>query len=238
MDDGAVPVRLAALALAVVISACAPAQQGGVALAELQPCDQLELGEGLIPNQCKLQAAGQTLRVSYGEPAAGTSVGTVNVDVHSEDGSVQQSIVEADVLQYLPVSVEDIDGDGRADIRIERDRGNVNTTSALWIFNGERGRYERAGEVSGVEIERTADGYIAVPARSSAAAWNVSFYRLSDIGLAKLVAVEVVGEERAGGAIESTCSLVESNGLPAIALSETEAREKFCAEPAAQVFSP
>jgi len=227
--------RVAVLLAVAVLSACTPPAEQRVAA---PACDAIDLSGDLQAARCELQAAGQVLRVSYGEPAAGTTFGAVSIDVLGDDGQVVQTLVESEVSQYRAVAVMDIDGDGRADIQVPRETGNVNTTSGLWIFNGQDGRYDRIGEVSGVSIGRTADGYVAVPARSSAAAWNVAFYRLGEDGLAPLVSVEVVREEQAG-TIRSTCRLADALGLSDLNLSEVEAEAKFCAEPiAADVFGP
>lgn len=221
----------------LTLLACAPDVQR-VATSALPRCDELELTGELTPRDCQLQTAGQTLRVSYTPLAAGTAVGAVSIEVIGDHDQVQQVLLEPDVPQYLPVTSEDIDGDGRADIRIERERGAANTASALWVYSGAGARYERAGQISSVAIERTADGFIAAPSRSNAATWSIPFYRLSDIGLVPLAIVEVRGEELAGGGVRTTCRLVEGSGLPAIDLSEREAEEKFCAEPVAEAFGP
>lgn len=231
------PLRAAVFASLLVLAACAPDVQRTAASA-LPRCDDLEFTGDLTAQECQLQTAGQTLRVSYAPLAAGAAAGAVSIEVIGDRDQVRQVLLEPDVPQYLPVTSEDIDGDGRADIRIERERGAVNTASALWIYSGAGARYERAGQISGVTIERTADGFIAAPSRSNAATWSVPFYRLSDIGLVPLATVEVSGEDLAGGGVRSTCRLVEGSGLAAIGLSEREAEEKFCAEPAAQVFGP
>lgn len=232
------PMKFSAFAVILALAACAPTTAEHSAEA-LPACADIELSRGeLTPAQCQLQAAGQTLRVTYNELPAGVQGGNVSIDVLAEDGSVQQTLLEPDVSEYLPVSIDDIDGDGRADILVGRVGGNVNTEHALWLYNGERARYERVGEVSGVSIERTGDGYLAVPARSGAASWGVAFYRLDEGGLHPLVTLQIDGEETASGAIRSTCTLLESPGLRDLSLSEAAAREKFCAEPAAQVFGP
>jgi hypothetical protein len=163
----------------------------------------------------------------------------VTVNVLGDRGQVAQTLVETDVTEYMPPTVEDVDGDGRADILIARVLGNVNFEWGVWIYNGERQRYERVGDISGVETQRTAEGYIAVPARSSAVSWNVRYYRLDEEGLHHLVTAQIDGlEELPDGSVRSTCSVSEAPGLADLNLSERAAQEKFCAEPASQVFGP
>lgn len=226
-----------ALLVALALGACSP----GVApdpTVELPACGDLVLTGELTPNECRLEATGGALHVRFADVPAGAVGGTVSVDVLGADNSVVQTIIEPDVLEYLPPIVQDVDGDGRGDILIARESGNVNTAHAIWLFSGENGAYRRVGEVSGVEIARTEDGYVVVPARSSAAAWNVAFYRLDGEGLHMLATVNVEGEE-VNAAIRSTCTLADAPGISAIDLSIADAQTKFCAEPvAAGVFGP
>jgi hypothetical protein len=164
--------RVIVLSVALLLPACG-AQAPQAVATNLQPCAEAEsmrTGE-LTPGECQLESAGQTLRVTYADLAAGTQAGAVTVDVLGDDGQVVQTLREADVPEYLTPQVEDVDGDGRADILIPRVLGNVNFEWGVWIYDG--ARYRRVGEISGVQVERTADGLIAVPARSSAASWNV-----------------------------------------------------------------
>jgi hypothetical protein len=161
----------------------------------------------------------------------------VTVNVIGERGQVVQTLLEEGVWEYHAVSVQDIDGDGRADILIPRVTGNVNTEWGVWVYDG--ARFERVGDISGVEVQRTAEGYIAVPARSSCCSWNVRYYRLDETGLHPLVTAQIDGEEETpGGRVRSTCSISESPGLADLQLNAQAAHEKFCAEPASQVFGP
>lgn len=191
----------------------------------------------LTPGECRLEASGQTLHVRFAELAAGMQSGNVSIDVIGSDGRVDQTVLESDVSEYRAPSVQDVDGDGRGDILIPLMTGNVNTDYAVWLYSGADGRFERVGAVSGVEIKRTDEGYVAVPARSGAASWAVSFFRLDQEGLHPLVTLQIDGEE-VDGAIRSTCTVLEGDGLTAVGLNERAAQEKFCAEPAAQVFGP
>lgn len=220
---------------AIVLAACAqPPHTAGEAL---QPCAALQMSGELTPGECRLEASGQTLHVRFAELAAGMQSGNVSIDVIGSDGQVDQTVLESDVSEYRAPSVQDVDGDGRGDILIPLMTGNVNTDYAVWLYSGAEGRFERVGAVSGVEIKRTDEGYVAVPARSGAASWTVSFFRLDQEGLHSLVTLQIDGEE-VGGAIRSTCTVLEGDGLAAIGLNERAAQEKFCAEPAAQVFGP
>jgi hypothetical protein len=223
----------------VVISACAPTAQPRVDAAALRPCVELQLETGAREaGECRLDASGEVLHVVFAETAENAEGGTVTVEVLNDRGAVAQVLSEENVSEYIVPHVEDVDGDGHGDVLIARESGNVNTAWGVWIFNREHARYERAGEVSGVEFRRTSEGYIAVPARSSAAAWAVNFYRLDQAGLVPLVglyieATDVTADGRVTG---QTCAIEDAPGLAQLNLTMETARARFCAEPAAQVF--
>jgi len=247
MDSGLVPMmrRLVFAVAALALAACAP-EAPTQAAASLPNCADLSFSGELTPAECRLQAAGQMLHVTFAALPAGTVAGTITINVLDDAGATLQSLLEPDVSEYRLPSVEDVDGDGRADILIPRATGNVNTEYGMWIYNGERGRYERVGDISGVSVERTSDGYIAVPARSGGAWWNVAFYRLDEGGLHPIVTLQIDSpivwrqidrEERTSGALGFRCTLMESPGLRDINLDARAAEAKFCAEPAANVYA-
>lgn len=221
------------LILALGLAACAQ----NAPLEATQACAEHEFTGEYIERTCTIVANDETLRVRYSPVAEGAQGGAVSVDVLSENGAVLQTMLESDVSEYLPPSVQDVDGDGRGDVLIARERGNVNTASGVWVFSGDAGAYRRVGEISGVDITNTADGYVAVPSRGGAAMWNVAFYQLDASGLHMLASVNVEGEELAGGQIRSICALLDAPGITRVGLSTEQAEAKFCTEPAAQVFA-
>lgn len=225
--------RLAWLALLGVVLSCSRAAQP-VETTDIVPCADWEETTAAEPGECQLEAGGQTLHVKFQPVAAGAETGSVSIDVLGEDGAVVQTMLEPDVSEYIAPVVQDVDGDGRADVLAARVSGNVNTEYGVWIFNGERGVYERVGDISAVEIERTSDGLIATQARSSAVSWNVAFYKLDEGGLHPMASIYVTAPETPGGA--PSCAVDEAPGLRDLNLTERAARERFCAEPAAQVF--
>ncbi|MEZ5960599.1 MAG: hypothetical protein R3C30_09270 [Hyphomonadaceae bacterium] len=221
---------------ALVFAACAAQTTQPSPGAGIRACGDGAMNPDLGPAECRLHAGDHTLIVRHTEPAADDGTGVVSVDVLDERGGVLQTMTERDIPYYLGVDVQDVDGDGRGDIVVAIDRGVVNTVSAVWVYSSRAGRFERAGEVSGVVIERTREGLIAVPARSTAADWSVAFYRLDTDGLHLLASVDVHGEER-DGRIDTTCSLASAPGIGSLGLTAPEVEQKFCAEPvAAHVF--
>ncbi len=220
--------------IALTAVACGPRAES--ATETVAACDALEFTGALNPVECSMDAGGETLRVTYAQPAEGVAVGNISVDVLSEDAAVRQTMLEPEVVQYFAPLIQDIDGDGRADILIPREGGNVNASYGVWIFNGERGVYERVGDVTGVSFDRTSDGLVAVSARSSAIEWAVAFFKLDEGGLHPMATVRVTAPQ--GRSSEPGCALDEAPGLRDLNLTQEEAQARFCAEPAAQVFAP
>jgi hypothetical protein len=220
--------------LIAALAACAP-RTPEVAVSA-PSCATIEISGELQPGVCQMDVSGRTLLVNFAPIAAGADNGNVSIDVLGDDGGVTQTMLESDVSIYQAPTIQDIDGDGRADILVPRAVGNVNLVSGVWIFDGRRGVFERVGEVTGVSVERTVDGYVAAPARSSAGAGNVAFYWLDADGLHPLLTLAI--EAPAGRSTEPLCNIIGAPGLAQPDISETEARTKFCAEPAAQVFTP
>jgi hypothetical protein len=119
-----------ALILTLALAACAQS-----APIEATPtCAELEFTGEYVEQTCTLIANDETLRVRYSPVAEGATGGAVSVDVLNENGDVLQTMLESDVSEYLPPSVQDVDGDGRGDILIARERGNVNTASGNVAF--------------------------------------------------------------------------------------------------------
>lgn len=234
MDVGAVPMmRYAVFAMAVMALGCTPSPQT-VETTDIVPCAETEISGALTPSECQIEVSGQVLYVNFQPLAAGAATGAVAIDVLGEDGAVAQTMLESDVSQYLAPTIQDIDGDGRADILVPRETGNANTLYGVWIFNGARGAYDRVGQIEAVGIERTSDGLIAAAGRSSATSWAINFYKLDENGLRPMVNISVTAPAREGGA--PGCALETTPGLGELGISDEAARDRFCAEPAAQVF--
>lgn len=228
------PMRWIILALA--LAACTPSPTH-TAVAALPACGEGEQGAdaGYHAHACKVEANGQTFNVRYAEMPAGATGGTVSVDVLAADGSVTQTLEETNVSEYLSPDVQDLDADGHPDVLIARESGNVNTNFGVWRFDPQSQHFVRLGELSGAAFTRTTDGYLASSARSSAAAWVVSFYRFDPAAITPLVSVnvEAQGVNEHHEVTGVTCTIEEAPGLASLHMSEQTARTKFCAEPAA-----
>lgn len=214
--------------------------RGEEALASAPACGETAFSGALTPVVCQIDVSGDLVRFSFATPDPEATTGAVRAEVMGGGASVVQVLQEESVSAYLAPTAQDIDGDGRADIVIPLEAGNANIAQALWLFSLQQGAYRRVGVVSGVDIARTAEGYVVVPARSSAAVWSVAFYSLDETGLAPLITlnIEARGGDADGQAARATCTVEEAPGIPLLGLSAEDARARFCIEPAAQVFAP
>lgn len=217
---------------ALALTACGPDRNAQIA--ELMPCaDVVFAPDGFAANECRIEANGEAVHVTYAGASEGAIAGAVTLELIGERGNVRQVMQEPDVAQYLAPRVHDVDGDGRADILVGRSTGNVNTVSGVWLFNGERGVFERVGEINGVAVTRTEEGYVAVASRSNASTWNVAYHKLDAEGLKLVASVDIEGFERMDGALAARCRLSDGPGLAVLDLNPADAQAKFCAEPAA-----
>lgn len=159
--------------------------------AELQTCAITESATGaMIP-----QLSTCTIALGDGQPTLSVSSdpmtdgeGTLRVDVLDVSGASLQLIEETATGSYSYPYIEDIDGDGAADIMVPLLTGNVNTNYAVWLKTAD-GTFKRAGELSGVSIGQTPEGMIAASGRSNAAEWETGYYRVTDGALEEIAAV-------------------------------------------------
>lgn len=163
------------------------------------------------------------------EPAEDDST-QITVDISSVDHSKLQSISERMGNTIAAPSLQDLDSDGKKEILIPLETGNVNTTWAVWRQTGSL-QFVRAGELSGVSIETTSSGFIATPARSSANEWAISFFKADSGQLIPQVTVRVVAQGEPDKITGVVCSIEDDGGLASLALAPEEARARFCAEP-------
>lgn len=160
----------------------------------------------------------------------------VTVQVVAPGDATLQTIEETMGNTFEPVSLADIDKDGRVDIRIPLETGNVNTSWALWRQKESLG-FVRIGEPSGVSIVNTASGYIAVQARSSANEWDVEFYKLEADVLQPIATVTVTAQGEPDKITGVECVVAGEAALAALGLNGEAAKTQFCAEPAvAEIF--
>lgn len=211
------------IAIALVLSAAASgacAQRDTADLSALISCSAYE-ASGLSSGACRLEANGEALLVEFAAP---NDVGVVAVRVIGDAGQVRQVLMEEHVDQHIAPYIQDIDGDGRADIVLPRSRGNVNAVSALWLFSDE-GFYRRLGEVSGYDFTRAEDGLLKVSSRSSASQHNVAYLAMNEGALQLVASVDI--ELMEDGAPRA-CVLADAPGIAELALTTEEAQTRFC----------
>jgi hypothetical protein len=162
----------------------------------------------------------------------------ITVQVVAAGDATVQTIDERMGNTFNGPSLEDFDKDGKIDILLPLETGNVNTTWAAWR-QVEGGKFVRVGEPTGVSIEKTASGYIATPARSSANEWGVSFYKLEADQLTAVLTANVVAQGEPDKITGVDCSIADDGGLAATGLTADAAKAQFCAEPVvAEIFRP
>lgn len=128
------------------------------------------------------------------DPANLDATGVVRVEVAELSGKSLQVFEEKDLYEYVYPSVKDVDGDGKVDLLVARETGNVNTVHALWLQRGEWA-FTRAGEVSGVDVMVRPDGLIASVGRSTAASYYAEFYRIENDLLRLYARAETLAED-------------------------------------------
>jgi hypothetical protein len=160
----------------------------------------------------------------------------VSVQVVAPGDATLQTIDETMGNTFNQISVQDVDKDGKADILLPLETGNVNTTWAVWRQQDDGKSFVRIGEPTGVEIVKTDSGFIDIPSRSSANEWDVAFYKL-DGELTPVATATTTAEGEVDKITSVTCKVTDDGGLATAGLDPAAAQAKFCAEPAvAEIF--
>ena len=232
---------ICATMLAVAACSPAPTDEAGGANAKRMPlpeCAGLEAedagADGWKHPDCRMMLPDQTgmaIEARYA-PAEDDST-KITVQVVAAGDATLQTIEERMGNTFNGPTLDDVDKDGLVDILIPLETGNVNTTWAFWRQVGGQ-KFVRIGEPSGVDIEKTDSGYLAVQGRSSAAEYYVTFYKLAGEELQQGVTALVVAQGEAEKVTGVECSVEEDEGLLASGLSVKAAAAQFCAEPPVQ----
>lgn len=235
--------HFALCAAALAAAACSPAPTEGAdaggAKAEkrlpLPDCATVEAkdagADGWKHPDCRAMFAdqsGMAIEARY-KPAEDDST-EITVSVVAKGDATVQTIDERMGNTFNAPSLEDFDKDGKIDILVPLETGNVNTTWAAWR-QVDGGKFVRVGEPNGVSIEKTASGYIATPARSSANAWDISFYKLDADQLAPVLTVTVEAQGEPDKISRVECSIEDDGGLAATGIKPEDADMQFCSEP-------
>lgn len=242
--------HLALCASLLALAACSPAPtedtstgDGEGATAKRMPlpeCASVEAedagADGWKHPDCRMMLPDQTgmaIEARYA-PAEDDST-KITVQIVAAGDATLQTIEERMGNTFNGPTLEDVDRDGLVDILIPLETGNVNTTWAFWRQVAGQ-KFVRAGEPSGVGIEMTPSGYLAVQGRSSAAEYYVTFYKVAGEALLQGVTVTVMAQGEPDRITGVECSLEEDEQLAASGLSAEAAKAKFCAEPPVQAL--
>jgi hypothetical protein len=231
--------------IALALSACSPAPATDEAAAPaggasakrvaLPECDAVEAqdqgADGWKHPDCRAllpDGSGLAIEARYA-PAEDESIEVTIQVVQTGDKTIQE-FKERMGNTFNGPNVKDFDGDGKADVLLPLETGNVNTSWAVYR-QVEGPKFVRVGEPSGVSLVKTESGYIAAQGRSSAADYYVSFFSLEPEELKPVLTVEVSGKGEPGKVTDVECVLTDDGGMAETGLTEDAAKAKFCAEP-------
>jgi hypothetical protein len=230
-------------AIALTLAACSPApteEAGGVAAKRvpLPDCASVEAedngADGWKHPDCRAvfpDQSGLAIEARY-TPAEDDST-KITVQVVQTGDATIQTFEERMGNTFNGPTLADFDKDGKVDIQVPLETGNVNTTWALWKqFEGPK--FVRIGEPSGVEIQQTESGYLAVQGRSSASEYYVTFYKLTGEDLKEQLTARVAAQGEPDKITGVECTIEEDEAFAASGLTLDAAKAQFCAEPEVQ----
>lgn len=240
-----------AVCLAALAVACSPAPDttaeapaGGTPAAKRMPlpdCASVEAqdagADGWKHPDCRLMfpdPSGMAIEARY-TPAEDDST-EVTVQVVAPGDATVQTFTERMGNTFNGPELADFDKDGKVDIQLPLETGNVNTAWALWRQDTD-GKFVRiqADDLSGVSLVKTDSGYIATQGRSSANEYYVSFYKLADAKLEPVATVSVIARGEPDKITGVDCVVETEDGQPlGDGLTAKTAEAKFCPEPPVQ----
>ncbi|UFS99732.1 hypothetical protein [Nocardia huaxiensis] len=190
------------------------------------------LGPAASPPDCTLESHDDTgITFDVKRTGSGNAV-TVTIDVHDANHELTQTITEPDTQSMAEnPKLRDIDGDGRDELMVPLQSAANNLAYAVYhSYDGVE--FVRAGEVSGLGIESTADGYTAISAKNGTQGWDIGFWTFASGKLIPLVTAQVsYVYDSSQKIVDYECTVVDDGGLYLTGLgSQAAAREKFCAE--------
>lgn len=200
----------------------------------LAPCG--DIGTAATVPDCLLQShdpAGLGFEVRH---TGGRAHIVTTVSVFGDGHRVRQTIVEPDTDASGTVpKLRDLDNDGRDELIVPLALTTANARYAIYHVTGDALDYHRAGELSGVGMDTSAANYVLVSARIGYASWDIQFWTFVADKLQPLLTAQVRPiDDGTGKVAGTTCTATDSGGLNTMGLSEDQATQQFCAEPAVQ----
>ena len=157
----------------------------------------------------------------------------IEIQIVAKGDATLQTIEEIMGNTFNGPSLQDVDQDGRLDLLVPLETGNVNTTWAVYRQVAE-GVFIKAGEPNGVGIQKSKSGCISVEGRSSASEYFVSFYKMAGDEMKPVATAEVAGRMEGDKVTGADCTLADDGGIAAAGVNVETARRQFCAEPPVQ----
>lgn len=186
------------------------------------------------PVACSLTANGRIIAYAF-QPRPDGGPGQIVLTIRKGGDAPGQTLTIPDAARAFAPEVDDLNGDGAADLLIQTDLGNANWVRTLLLFDPGAGAFVTAGVISGLSHARTADGLLAVPSRSSASEYVVSFYRFEALRLAPVATATVaLSPDGAGRACTAAPPAETPGSFGGLNLDARAAQAKFCDDPAAQ----
>ena len=243
--------RFAVCAAALALAACSPAPDTTtetpaaaapaakrVALPDCATVEAKDEGDlGWKHPDCRLMfpdQSGLAIEARYAPAEDDSTEVTVQV-VQTGDKTIQE-FKERMGNTFNGPELADFDKDGKIDIKLPLETGNVNTSWALWRQDADA-KFVRidAEDLSGVELMKTDSGYIATQGRSSANEYYVSFYTLAANKLTPVATVSVIARGEPDKITGVDCVVdTEDAGPLGEGLTAQTAAAKFCPEPSVQ----
>ncbi|AYF72843.1 hypothetical protein D7D52_02005 [Nocardia yunnanensis] len=232
-----------------VTTTVAPAKTPTLEVAKLPLCgDVKDTGTGL-PADCRLVSAdraGHTFVVRHTtleRTSAGGDTRVVAIDVVGKDAvdntdyAQQRTMVETgNQFMFGEPTLRDIDADGRDELLVPIGGGTGGITYAVYRDRAVESTtqspdFARIGVINGIEIAHTDSGYIAAVGKGGAAEKEALFMKIVNSQLHDEVRVEIDLSQDSSGHVHGTCKIIASPGLAGSGLSDSEATQRFCAEP-------
>jgi hypothetical protein len=205
----------------------------------LPNCDDLAKQGDAAYKDCRLfdEKSGLGFEARFTKDSAPDQTGhTVNIQVVQPGDATLQTLTEKVEGTISVMELQDLDGDGHAEVLVPLMTGNVNTEYAVWHMPAGANQFLRVGTVSGYGVGRK-DDYVVVNARSAANIQDLLYYTLKN-GELKLVGAAEFTASGDPNKPTVKCEVLDGKpddpkgGLATAGLTMKTAAAKWCSEKA------